>query len=50
MPKQKLKIRAYLTANNPGYASYDKVKDTLRIDGGGTFATFTDINANINSK
>jgi len=50
MPQQKLKIRAYLTANNTGYASYDKVKDTLRVDGGGTFATYTDLNAHINSK
>jgi len=45
MPPQKLKIRAYLTANNPGYASYDKVKDTLRVDGGGTLATFTEVNS-----
>ena len=43
VPAQKVKIREKLTVNNSGYASYDKVKDTLRVDGGGTYATYTEL-------
>jgi len=43
MPPMKLKIREKLNQTNSGYTSYDKVKDTLRVDGGGTFASYLDL-------
>lgn len=36
-------IRASLAATNPVYASYDKTKDGLRLDVGGTLATYTEL-------
>ena len=43
IPAQKIKIRETLNKNNSGYNSYDKIKDNLRIDGGGTYATYTEL-------
>lgn len=34
-------IRERLTATVPSYAAFHPIKDTLRVDGGGTFATYT---------
>ncbi|MEI7566885.1 MAG: substrate-binding domain-containing protein [Opitutaceae bacterium] len=38
-------LRAKLTATHPTYAQYDKIKDTLRLDGFGTTATYTELPA-----
>jgi phosphate transport system substrate-binding protein len=40
---QKAAIRAKLTATVPSYAAFDKIKDTLRVDGHGTAATYTEL-------
>lgn len=45
MPPLKKGIRAKLTATAPSYAKYDKIKDGLRLDVGGTFATHTELPA-----
>lgn len=42
---QKLAIREKLTAGVPTYAAFDKIKDTLRLDGHGTVATYTELPA-----
>ena len=39
----KVSIREKLTANVPTYGSFDKIKDTLRTDGHGTNATYTEL-------
>ncbi len=36
-------IRERLTATVPSYAAFHPIKDTLRVDGGGTFATYTEL-------
>jgi ABC-type phosphate transport system substrate-binding protein len=36
-------IREKLTATVPTYASFDKIKDTLRVDGHGTYGTYTEL-------
>lgn len=36
-------IREKVAAATPTYAHYDKMKDTLRVDGFGTFATYTEL-------
>lgn len=36
-------IRERLLATHPTYPQFDKIKDTLRIDGFGTFATYTEL-------
>ena len=36
-------LREKLTATTPSYAAFDKIKDTLRVDGFGTFATYTEL-------
>ena len=36
-------IREKLTATHPTYPQFDKIKDTLRVDGFGTFATYTEL-------
>lgn len=36
-------IRARLTAENPGYAKFHPIKDTLRRSDGGNFATYTEL-------
>lgn len=43
IPPLKLGIREQLTATHAGYAKYDKIKDTLRQDAGGSFATYTEL-------
>lgn len=43
MAKLKPGLREKLTATSQTYPKYDKIKDTLRIDGGGTFATYTEL-------
>jgi hypothetical protein len=43
MGKLKGGIRERLTATVPTYAHFDKIKDTLRLDGHGTFATYTPV-------
>ncbi len=43
MPPLKKDIRAKLTATVPSYAQYDKTKNGLRLDVGGTFATYTEL-------
>lgn len=43
IPPLKLGIREKLTATHAGYAKYDKIKDTLRKDVGGTFAAYTEL-------
>ncbi len=40
---QKTAIRDKLTATVPTYAAFDKIKDTLRLDGHGTVATYTEL-------
>ena len=45
MGKLKTGIREQLTATVPSYAEFDKIKDTLRIDGHGTFGTYTELPA-----
>ena len=40
---QKIAIREKLAATVPTYASFDKIKDTLRVDGHGTTATYTEL-------
>lgn len=40
---QKAGIREKLTATVPTYASFDKIKETLRTDGHGTAATYTEL-------
>jgi hypothetical protein len=41
MAKQKAGIRDQVAAAVPTYSHYDKIKDSLRIDGHGTLATWT---------
>lgn len=41
--KLKTSIREKLTATVPTYASFDKIKDTLRTDGKGTTTTYTEL-------
>jgi hypothetical protein len=41
MGRLKKSIREKVAAATPSYAQFDKIKDTLRIDGFGTFATWT---------
>ncbi|MDB6114336.1 MAG: phosphate transporter periplasmic phosphate-binding protein [Lacunisphaera sp.] len=36
-------IREKLAASNPTYPQFDKIKDTLRVDGFGTYATYTEL-------
>ena len=36
-------LREKLTATTPSYAEFDKIKDTLRVDGFGTFASYTEL-------
>ncbi len=36
-------LREKLTASTPSYAEFDKIKDTLRVDGFGTFAAYTEL-------
>ena len=36
-------IREKLTASTPSYAQYDKIKDTLRVDRFGTFASYAEL-------
>ncbi len=36
-------IRAKLTASVPTYAAFDKIKDTLRTDGFGTYGSYTEL-------
>ncbi|MDI1319403.1 MAG: hypothetical protein PSW75_04305 [bacterium] len=36
-------LREKLTATTPSYAEFDKIKDTLRVDGFGTFATYAEL-------
>jgi hypothetical protein len=36
-------IRENLLATHPTYPKYDKIKDTIRVDGFGTFATYTEL-------
>ena len=36
-------IREKLTATVPSYAKFHPIKDTLRVDGGGTFASYTEL-------
>ena len=43
LAKLKTGIRDKLTATVPSYAAFDKIKDTLRLDGHGTTATFTEL-------
>lgn len=43
MPPLKTAIREKLTATSPTYPKFDKIKDTLRKDGPGTFATYTEL-------
>ena len=38
-------LREKLTATVPTYASFDKIKDTLRLDGHGTAASYTELPA-----
>jgi len=45
MGKRKGSIRDRVAATVPSYAHYDKIKDTLRVDGHGTIATYTPIDA-----
>ena len=41
--KLKIAIREKLLATVPSYVSFDKIKDTLRTDGHGTAATYTEL-------
>jgi hypothetical protein len=43
LPPLKTKIREKLAATVPTYAQFDKIKDTLRVDGHGTFATYAEL-------
>ena len=43
MGKLKAGIRDQVAASTPTYGKYDKIKDTLRVDGFGTFATYTEL-------
>lgn len=43
MPPLKTAIRERLAASNPTYPKFDKIKDTLRKDAPGTFATYTEL-------
>lgn len=43
MPALKKEIREKLTATNPTYPKFDKTKDALRIDGGGTFSSYVEL-------
>ena len=43
MGKLKAGLREKLAANSPTYPKFDKIKDTLRLDGGGTFATYAEL-------
>jgi len=43
MPPLKTKIREQLTAGHPTYPKFDKIKDTLRTDPGGTFVTYAEL-------
>ena len=36
-------IREKLTATSPTYPQFDKIKDTLRVDGYGTYGTYTEL-------
>ncbi len=36
-------LREKLTATTPSYAAFDKIKDTLRVDGFGTYGTYTEL-------
>lgn len=40
---EKIVIRTQLTANNPGYAKFHPIKDQLRTNDGGNFATYTEL-------
>jgi len=41
--KLKPDLRAKLTATVPSYAQFDRIKDTLRVDGHGTYGTYTEL-------
>ncbi len=41
--EMKTAIRERLTATVPSYAKFHPIKDTLRIDGGGTYASYTEL-------
>ena len=43
MGKIKGGLREKLTASTPSYVQYDRIKDTLRQDGGGTVALYTEL-------
>jgi len=43
MGKIKTDLRAKVAAATPTYGVFDKIKDTLRIDGHGTLATYTEL-------
>ena len=43
LTKVKPDIRAKLTATVPTYAQFDKIKDTLRVDGHGTYGIYTEL-------
>jgi phosphate transport system substrate-binding protein len=43
MPPLKTAIREKLAANSATYPKFDKIKDTLRKDAPGTFATYTEL-------
>ncbi len=43
MGKIKGSLRDKLTATSPTYPQFDKIKDTLRVDGFGTFASYTEL-------
>ncbi len=45
MGAMKSGLRDKLTATVPTYAAFDKIKDTLRVDGFGTTATYTELPA-----
>ncbi len=43
LAKLKGGIRAQVAATTPTYNQFDKIKDTLRVDGFGTYATYTEL-------
>ena len=43
MGEIKAGLREKVAASTPTYAQFDKIKDTLRVDGFGTFATYTEL-------